>query len=237
MTNQVDYANRLVRTRPKPPDLRRFAKSAQGSTLIQEFDQIILWRGFVDLIEPELEPRVLCAAAHSKYIELLSLIPFGFEHSSYVCLRTIIDAIIGFTYYRSHPVEWIAVRERGTDWVSRSEILAFHAKYSLGFREFNETFGLIDRMNNTYRELSAYVHCIPPTGVPTITNLKNQAIDENRVDEFLSLFSRAMYELNLLLLFIYWRDLKEMSAPDYKVIIKGLSAKNLASAGLTLPKL
>ena len=230
----TNYEESLKRFRPTPKELTAFAASPQARRLQSAFERLLIWRGFLDRVRPNVEARVLLAAAHSKAVEIWVLIPFGLEHSAYASLRSLMDAVVAYTYYHTHPVEWAAVCHNDAQWESRTDVVAFHIRFTPRFREFNKEFGLGNRMSQDYRQLSRFVHCIAPHGLPSLTKLGRHTIPSQRLESFLDLAERTCSLLNLLLIAVFHEHLSEMAGEDYRVVMKAVPAGKLRKCDISL---
>ena len=230
------YASRLGDFLPAQQDLETFAGKPQGEDLLNAFSRIIMWFRLLNDIRGQEETFALVAAAHSKVIEIWILVPLGLLHSSYAALRTVVDICTNYTFYCSHPVEWTAVCENRAGWESRANIVDWHVHFTPTCREVNKVFGLAEALNRDYQELSAYVHGIPVTGLPTLPAIQRLHTSDRDLEKFTQLAQKTDSDLNLLFLSVFHQDLASLSARDHRVITRGLDRKKLAAAGIALPR-
>ena len=194
------------------------------------------WFRLIHDLRSDQETSVLIAAAHSKLIEIWILVPLGLLHSSYTALRTVVDVCTSYTFYCSHPVEWLAVCEDRTGWESRANIIDWHMRFTPTCREMHKAFGLADRLNQDYQELSSYVHGVPVAGLPTLKGIERTSISDQDLDKFSQIAKRTDHDLSLLFLSLFHQELASLSTKGFRVITKGMDRKKLAAAGIVLPR-
>ena len=232
----TDYAARLGAFLPTQQDLDDFVSSSLAGRLLNTFNRMTTWFGLLHGLRSGHETSVLIAAAHSKVIEIWILVPLGLLHSSYTALRTVVDICTSYTFYFSHPIEWLAVCEDRAGWESRANIIEWHLRYTPAFRDINRVFGLADSLNQDYQRLSSYVHGIPVTGLPTLKGIERTSISDPDLGQFLQTVEKVDADLNLLFLSLFHQDVASLSAKEFKAITRGIDRQKLAGAGIVLPK-
>ena len=231
-----EYATQLDSFILKSQELQDFSNSELAQRLLVAFNRIIIWLRTLHDLRGDEKPSVLLASAHSKLIEIWVLVPFGLLHSAFTSLRTVMDICTSYTFYCSHPIEWEAICDGIAPWEGRAVIVDWHVHYTPCFREINTKFGLSDILNREYKVLSSYVHCIPLTGLPTMTSLKRTPASDKLLENFITIAETVDYDLNLLMLSVFHQIVPQLSTTDFKTIIKGISRKKLAAAGIILPR-
>ena len=232
----TDYAARLGSFLPTQQELQEFAERSSTAQILTAFDRMITWFKLIQDIRGEQETSVLVSAAHSKLIEIWILLPLGLLHSSYAALRTVVDISTSYTFYCSHPVEWLAVCENRTGWESRSNVIEWHIRNTPTCRETNNVFHWTDRLNNDYQDLSSYVHGIPVTGLPTLKGIERTQIAEQDLDKFIKIAARTDYDLSLFFLSVFHQYMASLSTTDFRTITRDIDRSKLATAGIILPR-
>ena len=232
----TDYAQRLEHFLPTPEDLEEFSARPSTARLLRAFDRITTWFRLFQALRADQETSVLISAAHSKVIEIWILLPLGLLHSSYAALRTVVDICASYTFYNSHPVEWLAVCEDRAGWESRAQIVDWHLRYTPNCRQMNKAFGWAERLTEDYQELSSYVHGIPVAGLPTLEGIDHTRISDQDLDRFSQIAEKTDRDLNLFFLSVFHQDLTSLSATDFRKITKGIDRRKLAKAGIVLPR-
>ena len=232
----TDYSTRLSNFLPTQQDLEDFKANSSTSRLLGAFDRLTTWFGLLQVLRSGQEPSALIASAHSKVIEIWILMPLGLLHSSYAALRTVIDICTSYTFYHSHSMEWRAVCEGRATWEGRATIIDWHLAYTPSFREINRSFGLVDTLSRDYQELSSYVHGVPGGGLPTLRAIERTRTRDSDLNAFIGMAEKVDYDLNLLFLSVFHRDIVSLSNPDFRTITREIDRSKLRNAGITLPR-
>ena len=231
-----EYVSRLGSFMPTQQELVAFAEKPQVEGLLNAFDRMTTWFRLLHDIRRQQQTLALLAAAHSKIIEIWILAPLGLFYSSYAALRTVVDICTSYTFYCSHPIEWTAVCEDRSGWESRANIVDWHVHFTPTFREVNRAFGLAESLNRGYQELSAYVHGVPVSGLPTLRGIQRTDITDEDLEKFAQLAQKTDTDLNLLFLSVFHQDLASLSTTDYRVITRGIDRRKLATAGIVISR-
>lgn len=232
----ADYASRIQRFLPDSAYLEDFTGREASVRLQNAFRRSITWFNLLYESNTNVDPSVLIASAHSKVIEIWILIPLGLLHSSYTSLRTIVDICTSYTFYRSHPIEWMSVCEGNAPWIMRGQVNDWHLTYTAIFGEMNRVFGLKERLDKDYHELSNFVHGIPLAGLPTLAGIERAEVSESDLESFIKLSERVDYNLNLLFLSIAHQEVSSLSREDFRSIMASIPRSKLREVGLNLPR-
>ena len=230
------YETRLTDFLPTPEDLNEFTANSSVTDVLGAFDRTTTWLRLIYDLRRDEETSVLLAAAHSKLIEIWILLPLGLVHSSYTALRTFVDVCTSYTFYCSHTSEWSAVCEDRANWETRSDVVNWHIRYTPQFREVNKVFGLSQKLEDDYRELSSYVHGIPVGGLPKLKGIERAHLSDQDLDQFIQIAKATDYDINFLFLSVFHQDLALLSAKDYRTITAGIDLGKLGGAGIVIPR-
>ena len=80
------------------------------------------------------------------------------------------------------------------------------------------------------------MHGIPVAGLHTLKGIERTSISDHGLDKFTQIANRTDYDLSLLFLSIFHRELASLSTKDFRVIAKGMDRKKLAATGIVLPR-
>ena len=114
--------------------------------------------------------------------------------------------------------------------------MRWHIRYTPNFREVNDAFGLSQKLEVDYRELSSYVHGIPVGGLPKLTGIERVHLSDGDVNQFVEIANATDYDISLLFLSVFHQDLALLSATDYRTITAGIDLKKLGGAGIVVPR-
>ena len=232
----TDYVQRLESFLPTAKELKEFSASASTFRILNALARMRAWfRLLVDL-RGDQDTSVLLSAAHSKVIEIWILVPLGLLHSSYAALRTIADICTSYSFYVSHPVEWLAVCEGRVGWKGRASTIKWHIRHTPTCREMNDNFDWAKQLDDDYRMLSSYVHGVPVAGLPTLRGIERTIIPEPDMDKFNKMVERLDYDLSLFFTCVFHKDLATVSTKDLRTIMNGIDYNKLSASGIVLPK-
>lgn len=124
---------------------------------------VLTWIDWYQRCRPNSCATELLAGARSCVLEAVSYVGLGLGRAALTAIRTQVDLILGFTYFREHPAEWRLVNWTGDGFKLRSDIVKYQCSMEPGRGGFNDRLGLIDQANKPtlevcYRILSAHVH-------------------------------------------------------------------------------
>ena len=230
------YKSRLADFLPDPEEIEQFSSNPSTQAVLGAFDRTTTWLNLIYELRREEDTSVLLAAAHSKLIEIWTILPLGLIHSSYTSLRTFIDICTSYTFYCSHPNEWAAVCEDRANWESRADVVKWHIRYTPQFKEVNKAFGLSQKLEDDYRELSSYVHGVPVDGLPKLRGIERANLDDDDLEQFVQVAKATDHDINLLFLTVFHQDLALLSKDDYRTITRGIDLNKLGRAGIVIPK-
>ncbi|MCP1606031.1 hypothetical protein [Pseudomonas citronellolis] len=140
----------------------------------------------------------LLDGAVSSLREMAACAGLGLVRPALLAMRTQIDLILSWLYFKDHRVEWDYVNSTGDGFKLKKEILEYLVRYYSSFgRKFGILKGIIIRKEvDPYRLLSAHIHSQSSNTLPLVDDLKDvvgkvTVINEipmlaHEVDEYLS---------------------------------------------------
>lgn len=228
-----DYGEKLYKFLPTEKDITKFGKSDEAESLIKSFEKTLIWIKLLS-IKKNVCCEVLLPSLHSKIIEFWILVPMGLLHSAYSSLRTMIDISAAYSFYITHPMEWNALCRGKIDWEGRESIIKWHIHHTPTFKEYNESFGIQDKLLNHYRDLSMYIHAIPIKGLPMLRSLDKVEISERELKGIIESAQNVDKCINELYIPIFYKTLHILDATEKDVILLGLDKKKLITAGIII---
>lgn len=136
---------------------------ALGNACVDAGNPILVWIEWYRMCRPHSCASELLDGARSSVLEAVSYVGLGLARAAVTAIRTQVDLILSFTYFREHPAEWRLVNWTGDGFKLRSEIVKYQCGMEPGRGGFNDRLGLIDQaskptLESCYRILSAHVH-------------------------------------------------------------------------------
>lgn len=172
-----------------------------GVPVVQGIDEnsklFVAWVAYLNNFKTETADELLDGAV-SSLREAAACAALGLIRPALLALRTEIDLIFGWLYFKDHPVEWEYVNSKSDGFKLKKEILDYLAKYH---ESFGSRFGTLKDIRtrvepDPYRLLSAHIHSQSLNTIPLIDMLadvvdpKNAAMEmiqiSREVDEFVS---------------------------------------------------
>ncbi len=167
----------------------------------------------------------LLVGAEASIREAAGCVAIGLGRAALTAIRTQLDLLLGYTYFRDHPTEWRRVCDTGEGFKLKAELLKYHAEYTPGF---SERRGLLDQavtpnLNSIYATLSAHVHGQSKYSVPRAEELRHLIWSERKVREIPVMQAQAARALSLFLLALHgheWRDLPAEIVANGRAVLK-----------------
>ncbi|WP_182851008.1 hypothetical protein [Metapseudomonas otitidis] len=127
----------------------------------------------------------LLDGAVSSLREVAACAGLGLVRPALLAMRTQIDLILSWLYFKDHRVEWEYVNSTGDGFKLKKEILEYLAKYN---PSYGRRFGILKSVANRkeidpYRLLSAHIHSQSLSTLPLIDALKDVVGDLNIVNQ------------------------------------------------------
>jgi hypothetical protein len=150
----------------------------------------------------------LLGGATSSLMEATACAALGLVRPALFAMRTEIDLILTWLFFKDHKVEWESVNATGDGFKLKKEMFEYFTRYVNGF---GERYGLLKQIAqrteaDTYRFLSAHIHSQSAATLPEARQLSEVVRDRRTCDE-LSIIAGAVDEyINDILIAIYIRD-------------------------------
>jgi hypothetical protein len=185
--------------------------AAYGIPVVKGVDEnsklFIAWVPYLNNLKTGTANELLDGAV-SSLREAAACAALGLIRPSLLAMRTEIDLIFGWLYFKDHPVEWEYVNSKSDGFKLKKEILDYLLKY---YESFGARFGTLKDIKtrveqDPYRLLSAHIHSQSLNTIPLVDILadvvdpKNVAMEivkiSYEVDEFVSDILFAVYGEN-----------------------------------------
>lgn len=73
-------------------------------------------------------------------------------------MRTMFESSLYYTYFRNHPVELATLTRDATFYMHKSDLIEYHMLHTPDFRVLQNQFGLVGRITEWYKYVSAVAH-------------------------------------------------------------------------------
>lgn len=215
-------------------DFKAFAISKSGSELENAFLKTICWcKGLCELY-PRNPARLHLVSAWGEVINILALVPLCFYRQSYNSMRLLIEEILAWSFFESHPIEFKTSIKSSDYWVGREEIFKFHKQHTWQNYRNIEKMGIWANINRLYSQLSRYMHAQTFTGDAMVNSFESFKYDAQKVKDLIKLAAELDNSLSKYLGSMY-QDAFSQFPPDYqKTIISGWSKNIIADLDLCI---
>lgn len=164
--------------------------------------------------------RAMQTAGHH-VAALASLALYGVAAGS---VREVLETALYYTYFRSHPVELATLATRTNYFITKQDVLDYHRLHTRRFAECERRLGLVARLNDWYRSISAIVHGQVPGVWVVHANLDEIRHSQPTLAALIGHFREAEELVNRLFLCTAGRDLWHDVRSSAKMqLLKGLT--------------
>jgi hypothetical protein len=229
---QEDYVQALASLPLDKAKAVEFAKSVEGKHLEATFLPIITWCTELERLNRGNPANFLLAGAYSEIIYICALIPFCFYRSAYMSLRSVIDELLAYSYYMTHPVELrTAVRKEGF-YQTKEDFWSYHMEHTSNFGKLATDTGIATECAQIYSDLSKTVHAQVPDHVCTITAFSDIQFSLQAVRDFLKMQDRTCRMLGVFALIVFRELFRDLSIEAKRTVLKGIPSGLVRRIGI-----
>lgn len=183
--------------------------AAHGEQVILRFqDECMLfvhWLAYLSVTQRTQVADSLLDSASSSIRETASCLALGLVRPALVSLRTQIDLVLAWLYFKDHPVEWRTVNAFGEGFKLKREVLEYIAE---NYKGFSTRWSILKEVaqrktEDPYRLLSAHIHAQSVPALPTAIVLADVVNTENTCNQCSVLSGEVCEYLSDLLVGIY----------------------------------
>ncbi len=139
-------------------------------------------------------------------------------------IRGMVEAALYYTYFRTHPEELATLLRDPKFFLLKSDVVDYHKRHSPGFSDLEQTVGLIGKLDDLYKHLSAITHGQVPGKWSAHTSLADVKPVLELAEELVSTFADAEEVVHYLLLCTVGQRLW----PDFSLEAKTALLRGLA---------
>jgi hypothetical protein len=169
---------------------------------------LLAWLAHLSNTQQTGTANALLEGACSAVREVAACLSLGMIRPALFSLRTQIDLVLGWIYFKDHPIEWNNVNTHGDGFILKREVIEYIYANFKGSRERFVVLreGATRKTDEPYRLLSAHVHAQSTPALPANVNLSDVVSNEKscmecgrmaqEVSEYLSDILAALYAPN-----------------------------------------
>ena len=186
--------------------------SVQGEACAKAAQPIVDWVRWYRAHHWSESGSELLDGTRAAVLEAVGYVSLGLGRAAIASIRTQLDLVLGYSFFREHPAEWRRVSETGDGFKLKSELVKYHREMQ---SSFGEKLSMIEqgsgiRLDDVYRVLSAHIHGQSKYSIPKCTELKQLVWPEKRLSEVVVLQDRAAKALSNFLLSVHARAWTEL---------------------------
>lgn len=166
--------------------------SFSGNNIVSKIESnsllLLEWMPYLILQKTGTADELLDGAL-SSLREVAACAGLGLVRPALLAMRTEIDLMLSWLYFKDHPIEWDFVNVTGDGFKLKKEILEYFSKY---YNHFGNRFGILKEIItrtevDPYRLLSAHIHSQSIATLPHIYELKDIVGSQDVLNEIPSL--------------------------------------------------
>lgn len=156
----------------------QICSTVNGEYLVSEIEKnsslLLQWIPYLNLQKTGTADELLDGAL-SSLREVAACAGLGLVRPALLAMRTEIDLMLSWLYFKDHHIEWTYVNCTGDGFKLKKEILEYLSKY---YENFGSRFGILKEIVtrteiDPYRLLSAHIHSQSLATLPYIHELKD----------------------------------------------------------------
>lgn len=155
---------------------------------------LLLWIDYLEKSEITGCADELLDGLRASAVETTTCLTVGFVRPAIFSMRSEIDILFSWLYFKDHPIEWSRVVSTGNGFKLKSEVSEYMDEHYVGFRK--RLTSLCDdpaRGNeDPYRLLSSFVHSQSPSSLPQYEKMDAVVWADSKVMEGVALQSKVV---------------------------------------------
>jgi hypothetical protein len=166
----------------------------------------------------------LLSGCRAAVLETIAYVGFGLGRAAVTSIRTQIDTLLSFSFFRNHPAEWNQVTATGRGFRLRGDVVEYHKDIDKGFEgrlaQVEAASG--KRLIDVYRKLSAHIHGQSTMALPKAMDIKTLVWDESQLQSVVEIQSDAALTLGNFLAAVHateWQELPAQIVTEIKALI------------------
>ena len=179
---------------------------------------ILSWTTYLKSIHNNRIAIELLNGTESALVEACAYCCLGLGRASISSIRTQVDLLLSYTFFRDHPEEWRKVQDTGDGFELFRDIIKHHKEMD---KEFNTRYGIVNTvvtptLKELYGKMSAHIHAQSSFTIPTSSKLRDIVLKEEQMKSILDLQQKTARALSATLLAIYSKNWANLPPELYK---------------------
>jgi hypothetical protein len=189
---------------------------AELSSFVEQNSSLLVhWLNYLTIYHMTGVGDCLLDAVASAIRETAGTLSLGLVRPALFSLRSQIDLLFGWLYFKDHNVEWLRVNQTGDGFKLKKELLQYLEQH---IPQFRKRIGMLNEIKtrhevDPYRLLSAHVHAQSVSLLPQVIDLADLVRPEEACLECATVTFEVAEFLNDVLLAVYTTDWASLPVP------------------------
>lgn len=183
-----------------------------GEACARAAQPVVTWIQWYRMHRPSRSGAELLDGARAAVLETIGYVNFGLGQAAISAIRTQVDLVLGYSFFREHPAEWRRVCETGEGFKLKSDVVKYHREIQSSFPAkltiIEQASGL--ELDKYYSVLSAHIHGQNKHSTPRAQELKELVWTEKQIKQVVKLQDETANALSNFLLAVHaleWTEL------------------------------
>ena len=201
-----------------------------GKEASEACTSILLWINYLRSIHQNRAAIELLNGTESALIEACAYCCLGLGRAAVAAIRTQVDLLLGYTFFRDHPVEWKTLHESGEGYRLFSKIIKYHGEIDQNFKNRLDIINkvVIPTNQELYRIMSAHIHAQSTFTIPSFSKMEDLVLDQVKIESIIKLQQETSKALSALLLAIYGKNWINLPPELYLPIRSQMTKKQIS---------
>lgn len=228
MTNIINQTDELLEALEKAS---KIIVPSVGEDISKVGVDILSWVRYLRSVHLKREAIELLNGTESALIEACAYCCLGLGRAAIAAIRTQMDLLLCYTYFRDHPVEWKKLKRTGEGYRSFSEILKYHVEIDSNFSKRLEMVNQVIKPSakELYNKMSAHIHAQSTFTIPTFDKMDDLVLSQAQIESVIDLQRKTSIALSALLLAIYGNNWADLPPEFYQPMRSDMSEKQAST--------
>ena len=202
---------------------------SKGKDISEAGAPILSWINYLRSAHLDRTAIELLDGTESALIEACAYCCLGLGRATISAIRTQLDLLLCYTYFRDHPMEWRRLQRTGEGYLLFSEVLKYHGEIDSNFKKRLEIVNQIIKpsVKELFNIMSAHIHAQSPYTIPTFEKMADLVLNPQEMESILDLQNKTSTALSALLLAIYGNNWVDLPPDLYQSTRSLMSQKQL----------
>lgn len=214
-------------------NVQSFLDDASAAAIAEANFRLAVWARQLESTEKGNPALAFMREAQASGHNVAALSSLALYKAAAGSIRTFAETCLYYSYFRCHLSELGTLARRTGYYISKSEIIDYHKRHTVGFQEKQQALGWISEFERWYSEISAIVHGQVPGVWIDHVSIKDISYNHNSLQVVAKEFTRGTQLMHHFFLCTVEQALwSSFSHASKKILLAGLSGKAKTTLGL-----